>query len=442
MSDVLVVGAGPAGLSAARALRACGIEYDHVERHTDVGGIWDRDNPNSPIYESAHFISSKTLSGYIGYPMPNQYPDYPNRQQILDYVRGFADHFGLHRMIRFGVGVVSATPLDGGGWTVSFDDGVERQYRAVVATVGTQWLPTMPSYPGSFNGELRHSSTYWNNDELRGKRVLVVGGGNSGFDIACDAARTASHAALSLRRGYWVIPKHIFGQPVDVFVDKGPHLPNRVAQPILARLLRTVVGKQERFGLPKPDHKVMETHPVLNSQVFHYLSHGDLEIRPDIASFDRDDVIFTDRHREPYDVVLCATGFRHEVPFLPAGTIPTTKSGRPKLLTGVFVPGRTDLFVPGMFETNSGGYHLYDRLNLLVAQTLRDTGPDSPPARAQTVSRAVLEPVDLRGGIKFVDSPRNEDYVDAHALEMRMKQLNDALGWGDPAAVLARNPRS
>ena len=430
-AKVLIVGAGPNGLAAARACRTFGVEYDQVERHSGVGGIWDRDNPGSPIYESAHFISSKTMSGFLGFPMPESFPDYPSRPQILAYLRDFADAFGLKDGIRFGTGVTKATTRDGGGWHIALSDETTQTYDAVIACTGTQWLPVMPSYPGTFTGDIRHSSTYWSGDELRNKRVLIIGGGNSGFDIACDAAKFASHASLSLRRGYWVIPKHIFGQPSDVFADSGPHVPNRIAQPVLGKLLRFVAGKQERLGLPKPDHKIMATHPVLNTQVFHFLSHGDLTIRKDVARFDGETAHFTDGSSADFDIILCATGYRHEVPFLPTGTLPTTGSGRPRLACGVFVPGRLDLFVPGMFETNSGGYHLYDRLNALAVQAIRDMAVGDPSTSARIRDEALAE-VDMRGGIKFVDSPRHEDYVDSPALQKRIGELAKSMGWVDP----------
>jgi hypothetical protein len=428
---VLVVGAGPNGLAVARALTLFGVPYEHVERHRDVGGIWDADNPGSPIYESAHFISSKTRSAFHGYPMPAHYPDYPGRQHILDYVRGFADAFGLRESIRFGTTVTMATPRPEGGWTVTFGDGHQAEHAAIVATVGAQWLPVMPTISGSFSGTLLHSTDYWSSESLRGQRVLVIGGGNSGFDIACDAAKVASKAALSVRRGYWVFPKHLFGRPIDVLLQEGPHLPIWLSQPVLSTLLRMAVGKQERFGLPAPDHRPLESHPVLNTQVFHYLSHGDLEMRPDVTAFAGPVVTFADGTREEFDTVLCATGFRHEVPFVPAETIPATRSGRPRLVTGAFVPGRTDLFVPGMFETNSGGYMLYDKLAFLIAQALRDL---ADPRRAAAVRATVLHEVDLRGGIRFVDSPRTEDYIDSTALGRRIEAVARELGWSLPTA--------
>lgn len=118
----LIIGAGPCGLSLARAFTQAGLSYEQVERHSDVGGIWDLGNPGTPMYRSAHFISSKTTSAFLGFPMPADYPDYPTNRQILDYLRSFARTFGLYGRIRFGVGVVDVQEMPG-GWQVSFTDG-------------------------------------------------------------------------------------------------------------------------------------------------------------------------------------------------------------------------------------------------------------------------------------------------------------------------------
>ena len=187
----LIVGAGPAGLSAARAFRAAHVPFDVVERHRDVGGIWDLENAGTPMYESAHFISSKTLSAFDGFPMPAHYPDYPSRALILDYVRAFADEFDLRSHIEFGVTVTRAIPSSDGMWSIELENGERRHYRGVIAAVGHNWDPIIPVYSGTFSGEAYHSVRYRSPREFDRKRVLIVGGGNSACDIACDAADTS-----------------------------------------------------------------------------------------------------------------------------------------------------------------------------------------------------------------------------------------------------------
>ncbi|WP_202970910.1 NAD(P)-binding protein [Saccharothrix sp. ALI-22-I] len=120
--DTCIIGAGPAGLAVARALAERGLPYTHLERHSAVGGLWDIDNPGSPMYESAHFISSRTLSGFGGFPMPESYADYPPHRDILAYLRSFADAYGLTGRIEFGVEVTKVDKDADGGWTVARAD--------------------------------------------------------------------------------------------------------------------------------------------------------------------------------------------------------------------------------------------------------------------------------------------------------------------------------
>ena len=143
------------------------------------------------MYESAHFISSRTRSAFDGFPMPSSYPDYPSQRLILDYIRAFTDEFELRPHIEFGVEVTRAIP-DDAGWDVEVGESAPRRYRGVISAVGHNWDPILPAYPGTFSGETYHSVEYRSPTEFDGKRVLIVGGGNSACDIACDAATRAS----------------------------------------------------------------------------------------------------------------------------------------------------------------------------------------------------------------------------------------------------------
>ncbi len=319
-SRVCIIGAGPAGLSMARSLVSKGFECDVFEKHSDVGGIWDPQNPGSPIYKSAHFISSKTLSAYYDYPMPADYPDYPSNEQILAYHRAFAREFDLYRHIQFSTRVLSIEEQPDSGdpntrWTVNFEgpgDGAPqtRRYAAVVCASGITWDPIMPDLVGaeSFTGGIIHSVEYQSADLFRGKRVLDIGAGSSGCDIACDAGHSADAAFISVRRGYYFIPKHVFGQPADVFGESSNWMPTWLSQLSLGFLLRLMVGDLRKVGLPKPDHRVFESHPIMNDQLIHNLRHGDVRAKGDIARLDGDFVEFKDGSRERVDLLVCATG--------------------------------------------------------------------------------------------------------------------------------------
>jgi Flavin-binding monooxygenase-like len=413
-----VIGAGPGGLCAARWLSAVGIECEVLERNPDLGGIWDLRFPNSPMYESAHFISSKTLSGFHDFPMPAAYPDYPSHRQILAYLHAYADRHDLRRHIRFGCAADSAHP-DGDGWVVELAGGATRRYAGLVMATGQQSRPKPPEIPGTFEGESFHSSAYHSARQLDGKRVLVVGGGNSACDIAVDAGNAGSKAFLSLRRGYWFIPKHVFGVPADVFGSRGPQLPAWIEQPLLERLLKLLVGDLTRLGLPAPDHRLFETHPVLNSQVLLSLSHGDVLVKPDVKEFRGRRAVFADGSEEELDVVIFATGYRRGPSILPDSI--HHDGDNSALFLNVFHRTHPNLFVVGFFETDGGSFPVIDLQSELMAKLLRARTSD--PAKAARFQRHLEGPrPDFSAGVRFLQVERMRNYVRARPYENYLKK--------------------
>jgi cation diffusion facilitator CzcD-associated flavoprotein CzcO len=426
MHRYCIIGAGPSGLATARAFREAGIPFDVLERHHDVGGIWDMANERTPMYESAHFISSRTQSAFDDFPMPESYPDYPGWRQIRDYIRSFAEHSGLGDSIEFGVDVRRVAPAPDGSdsWDVTLGSGETRRYRGVVCATGHNWDPVVPSYPGKFDGESYHSFEYRSMAEFAGKRVLVVGGGNSGCDIACDAAASASRSFISMRRGYHFLPKHLFGQPTDAFFRSGPHLPAWLAQPLLTGLLRVLVGDLRRYGLPKPDHKVLESHPIVNSQLLHYLAHGDIAARPDVAELRGSTVRFTDGSEEEIDLIVYATGYRASIPVLDESLLPAGTGVAPFFLN-VFHE-RPNLYAVGLFETDGAAYPIVSKQASLIAALIR--AESESPAALQWFGRLRAgAPPDLTGGIRYLKSQRHSIYVQydeyVHYLEKTLKKL-------------------
>lgn len=409
---IAVVGAGPGGLCAARWLRDQGLAFDLIERNPDVGGIWDIRFPGSPMYESAHFISSKTLSGFRDFPMPASYPDYLGHRQVLAYLRAYAAEHGLRPKAEFDTTVARAWP-EGEAWIVELASGEQRRYGGLIVATGLQWTPRTPDVPGRFEGEALHSSAYHSAAQIEGKRVLVVGAGNSGCDIAVDAATRAAATFLSLRRGYWIVPKHVFGVPADVFGHTGPQLPYWLERPILETLLRILVGDVTRLGLPAPDHRLFQTHPILNSQILHALSHGDVAVRGDLRAFEGRTALFADGRREELDVVIFATGYRRTLPILPADV--HHEGDVASLFLNVVHRRHPHLFVVGFFETDGGAYPLIDLQCELIARLLR--ARREAPERAEAFRRRHLEgpAPDLSGGVRFLNVDRMSNYVRTHA---------------------------
>lgn len=413
-SPVGIIGAGPGGLAAAAALKARGLAFEIVDAGRGVGGIWDIDRGRTPMYESAHFISSKSLSALPGHPMPADYPDYPRHDRILAYVRSFARAHDLERHATFGVTVTETRRDPDGGWRLTLDDGSARHYRALCVATGMTWHPSLPDVPGTFTGTAMHAFDYRSPDLFRGKRVLVVGGGNSGCDIACDAARTAERSFISLRRGYHFIPKYVFGTPADVFAHRGPPLPAWLERRIFAGLVRLLVGDVTRFGLPRPDHAILESHPILNTRLLDHLGHGDLEVRPDVTALEGRRIRFADGTDEEIDLVLWATGYRRVFPFLDDAD-----------LDGPFDPylavahrRHADLFFMGLFETDGAAYPLFGLQARLVAAALDDL-PDA--VRRAFDERRRTDRPDLRGGRRYLESPRHAGYVHADTYRRRLE---------------------
>ncbi len=406
---ILVVGAGPSGLMAGAALRRRGLPCRIVDAGRKPGGIWDIDRERTPMYESAHFISSRSVSGLPDFPMPETYPDYPSHDRIQAYIESYATHHDLVDHITFGVRVEEATRVGEGRWRVRLDSGEEIEASALVVATGMTWYPRMPELAGRFEGEEMHSFDYRSPDLFSGKRVLVVGGGNSGVDIACDAARHARSARISLRRGYHFIPKHIFGVPADVFAHSGPTMPTWLEERIFGLLVgRLLVGDLERYGLQRPDHPILRSHPIMNTQLLHHLSHGDIEARRDVTSIDGAAVSFADGVQESFDLIVWATGYAWRFPFL-RGEDREPVEELPDLYLNVFSRRYPDLFFLGVFETDGAAYPLIGKQAELVGAWL-ERRRDGGDVGAFDERRRTHRP-DLRGGRRYVRSPRHDVYV-------------------------------
>lgn len=412
---VCIIGAGPCGLLAAAALKKRGIPFEIVDAGRQPGGIWDIDRDATPMYDSAHFISSRRLSGFPGFPMPATYPDYPRHDLILEYIRSFARHHDLERHITFGVRVESAVRRSEGGWNLALSAGEEQRCSALCVATGTTWQPRVPEVPGRFEGEAYHSFHYRSPKEFEGQRVLIVGGGNSAADIACDAARSAKRAFISLRRGYYFIPKFIFGQPSDVFAHAGPQLPRWLEERVFGFLMnRVLVGDLTRYGLQKPDHPILRSHPILNTQLLHHLGHGDIQARRDIKSLDGHMVHFADGTSEEIDLIVWATGYDKRFPFLRDEEVDGNADAL-DLYLNVFHRRHPDLFFIGLFETDGAAYGLAGTQAELIAGYM-DANLPAQTREAFDKQRATGRP-DLRGGVRYIDSARHNYYVKGDVYE-------------------------
>lgn len=429
-----LIGAGPMGLAAAKVLQEQGIAFQGFELHSDVGGLWDIDAPRSTMYETAHLISSKIMTEFTDFPMKDEVAEYPSHREMARYFRDFAGHFDLHRRYTFNAEVTKVEPLgeNGKGWLVSWRDAEgdhSKVFAGVLIANGTLSEPNVPTFKGDFSGELIHACDYRSPSQFAGKRVLVVGAGNSGCDIAVDAIHHGQSCDLSMRRGYYFVPKYVFGKPADT-MGGAIRLPMWLKRKIDGFLLKWFVGNPQKYGFPKPDYKLYESHPVVNSLVLYHAGHGDLSIRPDIDHFEGQTVHFTDGTAADYDMVLTATGYKLHYPFINP-TYLNWQGDAPHLYLNAFHPTRDDLFVLGMIEATGLGWQGRHEQAEMVARYiagLRDQNPEAQALKSEKSNDFAR----ATGGMNYLKLARMAYYVDKSTYRKAVT------GWIDRLAKGAR----
>jgi dimethylaniline monooxygenase (N-oxide forming) len=429
-----IIGAGSSGISALQVLRADGIEVDCFEMGSDVGGNWRYDNDNgvSSAYRSLHINTSRAAMEYAAYPMPADLPDYPSHWQIAAYFDDFVDHFGLRDAITFRTEVTKVEPVEGGGYDVtvrSRDAAREARthhYDHVLVANGHHWDPRWPepSFPGSehFPGRQLHAHYYRTPDVFDGKRVVVLGIGNSATDIAVEASRTAKATYLAMRRGAWIIPKFLFGMPTDHLTDsplaRGPLPLQKLG---MRTMLRIAVGKMTDYGLPQPDHDILEAHPTVSDDLLSRLGHGDITVKPSISRFDGPTVHFTDGSSVDADVVVYCTGYKVTFPFLD-DTVVRAQDNHIDLYRRVVSPDRPGLYFIGLVQPLGAVMPLAEAQSHWVADLIQ--GRVTLPSYAEM--RGQIAAYDAAVRKRFVASKRHTIEVDFHAYRAELEKERKA----------------
>ena len=378
---VAVVGAGPAGLTALAALTAADIDAVAFERADRPGGLWAYGAPLSGAYRSLHLNTSKARTQLAGFPMPVQWPDFPGHERIGEYFDAYVDHAQIRDRIRFSCGVERAAELPGGGWELHLEDGSVDRFDALVVASGHNWEPRLPAppYPGHFDGAQVHAHDYREPHTLAGRRVLVVGMGNSAMDIAVESSTVAERTFLSVRRGSRIVPKYVFGKPADQVTSPAMARVNwRLRQPLTHLLLRVAVGRPETYGLPAPSTGFLRDHPTISDAVLSRLTHGEIAPKPGLKSLDGDSVTFTDGSSERIDTIVWCTGYHVTVPYLPDHVL-GSEPGELALYKRIFPHDRDDLFFIGLVQTTGSAIPVVERQSRLLADHL--TGTYALPGR-------------------------------------------------------------
>jgi cation diffusion facilitator CzcD-associated flavoprotein CzcO len=375
---VAVIGAGAAGLTAAKSLLDEGVAVTVLEKGDQPGGLWVQGNASglSPAYDSLHLNTSKGRTEFADFPMPAEWEDYPSAAKVAGYLADYADTFGVTGHIRFGTEVAQADRTEV-GWTLALrtSDGTieELHADALVVANGHNWDPRWPSptYPGHFDGEQLHAHDYRNAvRQFGGKRVMVVGMGNSAMDIAVDASYvSAAPVLLSARHGVHVVPKYLFGRPADATGAALAFLPWRIRQTIAETMLRLAVGLPQHYGLPAPAGGLFQNHPTISDTIMHRLTHGEVVARPGIDRFEGRTVHFSDGTSDEVDVIVWATGYRVTIPFLSSDWLGDDAEAMP-LYKRVFHLEDPSLSFSGLMQSTGAALPVVEAQSKLMAAHL------------------------------------------------------------------------
>lgn len=354
---VLVIGAGPAGLAAAAALKALKVPFDLVDRAAHVGGIWDEGREDSPTWRAMDMVSSRRFTQYEDMIQPVSFPDYLRPEQMAKYLRAYAARYDLTDHFRPRVDVRSARPFSEGVWQVEFSTGEVQIYAAVISAHGISERPHRPAWAADVDPAIRviHSKEWTGSDGLEGKHVLVVGSGQSAADIAVDAARRALEVRWSMRTGHWIVPRRIGGMPGDVAASREPAILGKLNSTIAETVIGRVAGDPSAVGLPKPAHSPLEDAVIVSDEVLDRVREGRITPVGPVTGVRGDGtLVYADDSDYRPDLIVLATGYETGADHLPEDVVPRTAHGELDLFLGAFPRGRDDLVVLGQHRVAGG----------------------------------------------------------------------------------------
>jgi cation diffusion facilitator CzcD-associated flavoprotein CzcO len=479
-----IIGAGSSGIAVVKAFSDRGIPFDCFECSDQVGGNWVFGNRNgmSAAYRDLFINVSRERMAYADYPMPTSYPDFPHHTHIKEYFDNYVDHFDLRGQIEFETSVERARRREDGVWEVEVapsatgNDGVgvagdghsgageghsgagdghggagengsggreTREYDALLVANGHHWDQRWPepAFPGQdeFSGVQMHAHSYVDNSIFAGRDVVIVGMGNSAMDIAVESSYVAANTYLSARKGAWIIPKYVFGRPVDQ-LPNNPRVPFAIRQRMIHQTIKTITGPPERYGLPKPDHKFGESHPTVSGRILDRIAHGTIAPKPNIASLHGDRLRFVDGSEVHADVVVYCTGYKIAFPFFDADFL-SAPDNHIELFRRVFHPDIPGLFFIGLLQPLGAIMPLAEAQGAWVGDHLRGEYALPSPADVRRDIARDQEAMKKR----YVASKRHtiqvdyDDYLYALAAERQAgAERARAHGYAPPLTARAR----
>lgn len=432
-----IIGAGSSGIIAAKVLKEKGLPYDCIEIGSKIGGLWryNNDNGMSSAYKSLHINSSRRQMAFSDFPMPHEYPDFPHHSHIIRYFDNYVERFGLTENVEFRSRVENVSKC-GEGYEVTISRNMaapdaankppvyqpgaleKRHYRSVIVANGHHWSPKTAQFPGEFDGQALHSHFYKTPDQFADKRVLIIGIGNSGCDIACDISRVAAETVLSTRRGAHIIPKYIFGKPLDVVCP--PQfwhlLPISVLKSFFSICLYLARGRMKRYGLPTPPHKILEEHPTVSGELLNRIGHGQVKIKPNVSGFEGKQVRFVDSTCQEFDAVVFATGYEIKFPFL-SDQLLRCEANEVQLYRKAVHPEHRGLYFVGLVQPWGPLMPLAEAQSEWISNLISGVG--ALPSKEEMLKSIERERMAMRK--RYTNSERHTIQVDFHPYLRQLK---------------------
>ncbi|EER36539.1 flavin-containing monooxygenase [Histoplasma capsulatum var. duboisii H88] len=332
---VAIIGGGPSGLTTLKECLDNGLDAVVFEGRNGIGGQWRYEDPDpetddavSSIYEGVILNSARDTSCFSDFPIdPAQYPTYFSHRRMLNYLEDYASHFGLGKYIQLNTKVLSCNQLPDGRWTVVHEkkgaDQITSEYDAIFACTGHNSYPSTPDFEGmsSFQGEILHSHVYRRPARFEGKKVALIGFGSSAVDLACELVPAAKEVHMVTRRGGWIIPRYVLGQPVESYDNRIAEtlLPDSLSQWVQTKIMDFAIGKHPE--VIKPDHKILQASVTVHSNLIEFINVGKVKVhRAGVKQFTETSLVLTNGAELDVDVVICCTGYHMDMPYLPKET--------------------------------------------------------------------------------------------------------------------------
>lgn len=383
--SICVVGAGLSGLAAIRGLRLGGHEVTCFEASTEIGGSWRYGNDNgvSATYASLHTNVSRRNMQYPSLRFAGAMDERPHNSQLLAYLESYAEVNDLLGSIHLGRRVSRATADDRGEWLVEVEGQPAQRFAALVVASGQFWDPQMPPLAGEFNGEAMHVRDYRTPEPFEGRRVLVLGAGQSALDVAAEISFVAERTLLSCRRGHHLIPARLLGLPLDRLDVRALNL---LPWPVVRRLFQASMKATRTTPyhgeLPVPDFPLMEYRwpALVTPNIERALAEKTFAVRPDVTRLEDKYATFADGEREEVDAIVFATGYRVSFPFLP-NHLGRGDGQQFPLYRRVLSPHVDNLAFIGILDAGPGRLEVVERQAQWLTEVIQ--GRMALPSRAQ-----------------------------------------------------------